>query len=157
MALLHHLLNQQSPRAGLRSSPVHPSCDNRTSRVLLGAALSSVELPFYVNMQISKTSSHWFSSILQAPRSGKSPSESCWEERICFVGAVDVSWLITFDCFWLFLCTRVVSSCLFFLKLEQIWHISAVAVTLVSNLSQGLFTICFPLPAVCSHLLEWFH
>lgn len=58
------------------------------------------EGPFHVNEQTSKTSSHWFSSILQVPRSGKSLSENYGEEKICFVDAVDVSWLITFDCFW---------------------------------------------------------
>ena len=85
-----------------QQSPVHPICNNRTRRVLLGAASSSVKAPFRWNMQnqLGETSSHWCSSILEAPRSGKSPSESCWEERFCFVDAVDISWLVTFDFFW---------------------------------------------------------
>lgn len=79
---LHHSLSQQSQGRSWES-PMHPSCNNRTSRALLGAALASVEVPFclIVQDQFGETSSHWFSSILRAPRSGKVPARAAEKRR----------------------------------------------------------------------------
>lgn len=121
---LHHSLSQQSQGRSWES-PMHPSCNNRTSRALLGAALASVEVPFclIVQDQFGETSSHWFSSILRAPRSGKVPARAAEKRRSVLL----MLWmfhgsqpLIFFFGSHLFLCTSVVSICLFSLKLEQI-------------------------------------
>lgn len=73
------------------------------------------------------------------------------EDLFCWCcGCYTAQNLWFFFCRYHFLCTSVVSSCLFSLKL----------VTLVSNLSQSYYATClsyFPLPAVCTHLKEWFH